>query len=200
MLGQVTPAGHLLVEVVIIMNRIRKSRLPILALLAVFSALPGPSDASNETDKVTTLAVRNASVCNESTLRFIVNRDTNEIWLVRPTKLWKLDQHFLKVGYGTSLQQVTHEFTVVQAGSWSLEVFEPSQEVPDLYGPDMAGQTRFTLERPVSIIPGGYEFTIVPTPFGEEPPLLPATLPDVVIEPQTGCPPDNLVILPPEND
>ncbi|MFV8751316.1 hypothetical protein ACNOYE_12295 [Nannocystaceae bacterium ST9] len=196
---------------------ITKSRLPILTLLALLAPLVAAPQASHA-GKLDDLPVPDASnavrasspeVCNESALHFLVDEDRDYVYLWRPSttigvpgRWWRLEEHVLAVGYGTSLTTVTHHFSVLQSGSWALDVLGPNAEVPTSIPSSATGLMSYALGRPGAGPIESYEFTIVQPPtfagLGEGPSkITPATLPDLVIEPQTGCPEDNGTILGP---
>lgn len=190
-----------------------KSRLPILTLLATLATLVANPSAGHA-GKLDDLPVPDASnavrtsspeVCNESSLHFLVDQTRDYVYLWRPSttlgvpgRWWRLEEHALSVGYGMSLTTVTYSFSVLQSGSWALDVLGPNAELPQSIPSNATGLMSYMLGRPGTGPIESYEFTVVPTLEEEGPSkITPSTLPDLVIEPQTGCPEDNGTILGP---
>jgi hypothetical protein len=138
--------------------------------------------------------VLSAGVCNEATLKLEIDVDRDAVYLKRPDgSLWRLEDHTLKVGFGTSLQITTLEFDVKQSGNWALWVWAPSAEAPSSVPSTWNGLMMVSLMRP-STNALAWEFgAYLPSTIKDNDPALP--VPDLVIEPQTGCPEDTLVVV-----
>lgn len=162
-------------------------RFALLTLMTLLAWQPNSSASDLESPEA--LHVVGAGVCNESKLQLEIDSERDLIFLRRPDgTLWRLDDHVLRVGFGTNLRSVKLEVDVQQAGNWALWVLAPKAEDPSSVPSDSSGTMSVTLMRP-STNGLAWEFgAYLPDTFQSIDPALP--VPDLVIEPQTGCPPD----------
>lgn len=164
-------------------------RTPLLALFSL-CLLSAPGHASPGEYTI----VASGGVCNESTLKFLVDKQNDDIYLERKAangtvSYLLLENHALRVGYGTDLRSVALEFEVLQPGSWTLFVIDPEDQMTTITT-DATELLVHALGRPKATATQGWEYVFhQPTSFDDgDGGALP--VPDLVIEPQTGCPED----------
>jgi hypothetical protein len=174
--------------------------LVVLALLVAqpdghASELGSPLES---TPIITGSIVTGAAVCDEQTLRVLIDTINDRVYLRRANgSYWLLSEHALKVGFGGTLRNVKVEFDVLQSGGWSMWVLAPDTEEAGLIGANALGIMSYTLPRP-SVNGLGWEFGAWQLATLEDLPNWNALpVPDLVIEPQTGCPEDTTTILGP---
>lgn len=173
-------------------------RICALAVLGMLSSAPtSHAEDLDPNPKITGFRSSGTTLCNESTLHFLVDVDRDLLYLWRPAtnNYLRLDDHYLRYGFGSTLRNVRLEFDVIQAGNWALWVLPPSSESVTSVPSSSAGVMTYTMTRPLGDA-SGWEFgAYLPATFQDPDGALP--VPDLVIEPQTGCPEDTGVILGP---
>ncbi len=162
-------------------------RFALLTLMTLLAWQPETSAEELESSEITPLV--DAGVCDEATLRLEIDKVNDVVYLRRPDgSLWKLDDHALKVGFGASLQRIMIEVDVKQTGNWWLWLLAPSAEEVSWVPSDSSGLTTFALMRPSSNTLVWELGADLSTTLQGIDPAIP--IPDLVIEPQTGCPED----------
>lgn len=180
-----------------------KTTRQFLSLVALASFVAQPDGHASElesTPVITGSIVAGAAVCDEQTLRVVIDVTNDRVYLRRANgSYWLLSEHALKVGFGATLRNVRVEFDVMQSGGWSMWVLAPDTEALSFIGANSLGIMAHSLPRP-TVNGLGWEFGAwqPATLDGEDEPNWNALpVPDLVIEPQTGCPEDTTTILGP---
>lgn len=169
-------------------------RLPILATLLSLTSFVGLGHASQlgGASDDPPLKVVNASACNQQHINFVVDPVTKVVYLVDATtgRLLELTEGYMAIGFGKTLETVNLHFKRMPLAAFELGIEDFSKFEGFAWHLASDGIVDYTLTRPVD----DYMVDVfVPDPL--RPTGRPPTVPDLVIEPQTGCPPDDMTTL-----
>ncbi|MFV8751408.1 hypothetical protein ACNOYE_12760 [Nannocystaceae bacterium ST9] len=144
------------------------------------------------------------TACDESDIYLLVDISTKTFYRVEATgPVWIDDQ--LAIGFGDSLSTVTVHFALhpsTRQGVWNFTLWQSIglTRTVSFHQSDSTGQLTLTIDRPddsalLSIYLGdtvtGAGASVAQAPPEE---VEPVTVPDLVIEPQTGCPEDEFML------